>query len=121
MPVDPAQLPESISAVAVAEQARVLVPRGVPDFQALARAWPVRNRGKSEAVSLPAGQSVQSLAAFGHVMHGMMQASQELHRGLSCGGLERKPSLLPLEDKRDSPEEKPVITFCLRGKRKRRR
>ena len=44
LPVDPAQLPESISAVAFAEQARVLVPRGVPDFQALARAWPVRNR-----------------------------------------------------------------------------
>ena len=110
LPVDPAQLPESISAVAFAGQARVEVPRGVPDFQALARAWPVRNRGKSEAVSLPAGQSVQSLAAFGHVMHGMMQASQELHRGLSCGGLERKPSLLPLEDKRDSSQEKQVIT-----------
>ena len=109
LPADPDQLPESIAAVAFAEQARVAMPCGVPDFQALAVAWPVRNRGKSESVSMPAGQSAQALAAFGHAMHGIMQVGQELRRSSSSSSLGRKLSLLPLEDKKDSQEEEPLI------------
>ena len=119
LPVDPDLLPQSIVAVAFAEQPRVAVPRGVPDFQALANAWPVRKRGKSEGApcAMPTGQSVQAMAAFGHAMHGMMQVSQELHRASSSASLMRLPSLLPLEDKKDSQEEEPAIKILSPGQK----
>lgn len=117
LPVDPDLLPQSIVAVAFAEQPRVAVPRGVPDFQALAHAWPVRKRGKSEGSPMPTGQSVQAMAALGHAMHGMMQVSQELHRASSSSSLMRLPSLLPLEDKKDSQEEEPAIKILSPGQK----
>ena len=108
LPVDPDLLPESIAAVAFAEQARVAMPRELPDFQALAMSWPVRNRGKSECVPMPAGQSAEALVAFGHAMHGIMQVGQELRRSSSSSSLGRTRSLLPLEDMKGQ-EEEPVI------------
>ena len=119
LPVDKDQLPESIAAVAFAEQARVAMPPGVPDFQALAMSWPARNRGKSECVPVPVGQLAQALAAFGHAVHGIMQVGQELRRSSSSSSLGRRLSLLPLEEKKDNQEEEPIIEFLRQKEEKK--
>jgi hypothetical protein len=107
LPAKHEDLPAGIAAIAFASGCRVDAPPKLPDFRAVAEAWPVRtSRGGKDFDSGRLGDKI-SLEQAGYMMNGVARALSEQSKRENFD-LKRSHSLLPLEDWKDGEVRPPA-------------